>query len=129
MQTDVLDGGPDNCQATRFCGEDVNLISALPNIAKQAFNSIRRLNVSVHGRRKLVKRQQVLFIFSQTSHRLWIAFAVFGFEGRQLGHCFLFAGLVPDPNEFGLYLSALASGDGIQDIALFMHQTALTKGG
>lgn len=75
---DVLDRSPDNHQATRFCGEDVDLIGALPHIAKQAFNSIRRLDVAVHGRRKLVKGQQVLFIFRQTSHCLWIAFAVFG---------------------------------------------------
>src|SRR5437588_7709332 len=70
VKTDVLDRSPDNRQATRFCGEDVDLIGALPHIAKQAFNSIRRLNVPTHGRRKLVKGQQVLFIFSQTSYRL-----------------------------------------------------------
>jgi hypothetical protein len=65
-------------------------IGALAHIAKQAFNSIGRLNVPVHGHRKLVKGQQVLFIFSQTSHRLGRAFAVFGFEDLQLGHGFLF---------------------------------------
>jgi hypothetical protein len=49
VKTDVLDRRPDNRQATRFCGEDVDLIGALPHIAKQAFNSIRRLNVPVQG--------------------------------------------------------------------------------
>ena len=38
MKTDVLDRGPDNRQATGFGGEDVNLLGALPHIAKQAFN-------------------------------------------------------------------------------------------
>src|SRR3989442_6514430 len=65
MQADVLDGRPDNCEATRFCGEDVNLIGALAHIAKQAFKSIRRLNVPVHALRERIKRQEVFFILSQ----------------------------------------------------------------
>ena len=82
MQADVLDRGPDNRKATGFCCEDVNLIGALPHIAEQAFNGVGRLNVAMHRLRKRIKRQRLLFLLSQTSHRLWIAFAVFGFEGR-----------------------------------------------
>ena len=37
VQTDVLDGGPDNRQATRFRGEYINLIGALPHIALRGF--------------------------------------------------------------------------------------------
>ncbi|SRR5713226_10052679 len=33
VQTDVLDGGPDNGQATVLGREDVNLIGALPDVA------------------------------------------------------------------------------------------------
>ncbi len=54
MQADVLDGGPDNREATGFGGEDVNLIGTLPHIAKQAFESIGRLNVPVHALRERI---------------------------------------------------------------------------
>src|SRR5260370_12994881 len=50
-----------------------------------------------------------------------------GFEGHQLGHSLLFGGLIPDPSEFGCHLSTLSSGDGIEHVALFMDQTALTR--
>jgi hypothetical protein len=56
VQADILDGGPDNCQATVLGREDVNLIGALPDEAPEAFDGIGGLNVSVHGLRKLVKR-------------------------------------------------------------------------
>ena len=69
MQADVLDRRPDNGKATGFCGEDVNLLGALPHIAKQAFNGFGRLDEPVHGRRKRVTGQQVLFILIQASHR------------------------------------------------------------
>jgi hypothetical protein len=69
VQTDSLNDCPDYRQATGLGGEYIDLIGALPHIAKQTFDGIGGLNVSVHGRRELVKRQQVLFILSQTSHR------------------------------------------------------------
>ena len=78
MQADVLDGRPDNRQATGFCGEDVNLIGALPDIAKQAFNRIGAANVTVHDWWKGIKGQQMLFIFDEAAHRFWIALAIFG---------------------------------------------------
>jgi hypothetical protein len=36
VQTDVLDGRPDNGQATGLGGEHINLIGALPHIAEEA---------------------------------------------------------------------------------------------
>jgi len=48
VQADILDGGPDNGQATGLCREHINLISALPHMAKEAFNSIRGLNMPMH---------------------------------------------------------------------------------
>ena len=128
MQADVLDGRPDNRKTTGLCREHVNLIGALAHIAEQALNGIGRLNVAVYCLRKRIKRQQVLFILSQASHRLWIPLAVFGFEGHQLGHCLLFCGLIPDANEFGGYITTLSSGDRIEHITLFMQQTALPRG-
>ena len=67
MQADVLNRRPDNGKATGFCGEDVDLIGALPHIAEQTLNGIGRLNVAVHVLRKRIKGQQVLFVFSQAS--------------------------------------------------------------
>jgi hypothetical protein len=127
MQTDVLDHSPNDHQATRLYCEHINLISPLPYIAKQALNGISRLNIPMHPLRKVVKREGLLFLLCQTAHCLWIPLATFGFEGRQLGYSLPLAGLIPDANEFSLNISALASRDGIQDIALFLQQTALAR--
>jgi len=70
-----------------------------------------------------------LFILRQAANRFWIALSVLGFEGGQLGQCLLLGRLLPDANEFGLHVATLSSGDGIEDVALFMHQTALTRRG
>jgi len=67
VQTDVLDRRPDNGETTGLGCEHVNLIGTLPHIAEQTFDGIGGLNVSVHGLRELIKRQQVLFILNQTS--------------------------------------------------------------
>ena len=67
MQVDILDRSPDNREATGLGGEHVNLISALPDIAKQALNGIGGLNVPVHRGRKLVEGEQVLFALSKTT--------------------------------------------------------------
>jgi hypothetical protein len=62
VQADVLDGGPDNRQATGLRGEHVDLVGALAHEALETFNGVGRLNVSVHGGRKLVKREEMLLI-------------------------------------------------------------------
>ena len=129
MQADILHRSPDNGETTRLSREDVDLIGALPHIAEETLNGVGRLNMPMHALRELVKREGLLFFLGQTSHGFWIALAVFGFEGRQLGHRLLFVRLIPDAKKFGLDISTLSSGDGIQHIALFMHQTALTGGG
>lgn len=129
MQADILDRGPDNREATVLGREDVDLISPLPHIAQETFNGIGGLNVSMHRLRKGIKRQEVFFVLSQASHRFEIALTILGFEGHQLYQCFLLCGLLPDAHQFGLHVAALSSRDGIQDIALFMHQTALRRGG
>ncbi len=128
MQTDILDRGPNDGEATGLRREHINLIGALPHIAEEALNGIGGLNVPVHRGRKRIKRQQVLFVLNQAADRFWIALSVLGFEGGQLGQCLLFVRLVSNANEFGLDVATLASGDGIQHIALLMHQTALARG-
>src|SRR5215471_17216024 len=85
VQSNVLDSGPDDRQATGLRGEHIDLIGALPHVAEHTLNGIGRLNMSAHGSRKLVKRQQVLFVLSQASYRFWIALSVPGFKRRQLG--------------------------------------------
>jgi hypothetical protein len=121
MQADVLDRRPHNGETTGLRGEHVDLISPLSHIAEEAFDGIGGLNVSMHRLRKRKKRERILFVLSQTSHRFWIALAVFGFEGRQLDHCHLLARLIPDAHEFGLHIASLSPGNGIEDIALLMH--------
>ena len=116
MQADILDGGPNDGQATGLRREHVDLISPLAHIAEKTFNGVGRLNVPVHGSREGIKRERLLFLLSQASDRLWIALAVFGFEGRQVNECLLFGGLSPDPSEFGCHFSALSAGDSVQDI-------------
>ncbi len=69
MQADILNGRPNNRQATGLGGKDVDLISPLSHIAEQTFNGIGALNVAVHRLRKGIKGQEVLFILSQPSHR------------------------------------------------------------
>jgi len=51
VQANVLDGGPNNGQATVLGGEDVNLIGALPDIAKETLDGIGALNMPMHGHR------------------------------------------------------------------------------
>ncbi len=57
MKTDILDGRPDNRQATGLGLEDVNLIGALSHEAKETFDSIRRLNVTMQD---LASRRKTL---------------------------------------------------------------------
>src|ERR1700730_15926503 len=125
VQANILDRGPDNREATRLRRKYVNLIGTLPHIAEQTLNSIGGLNVSVHRRRKRIKRQQVLFVLSQASYRFWIAQSVLGFEGSQLGQGLRLCRLLPDAHEFSLHICTLSARDRIEHVALFMHETAL----
>ncbi len=70
VQTNALDGCPDNRQTTNLRREQINLIGALAYITEQALNGIGALNVSAHRGRERIKRQEVLFVLSQASHRL-----------------------------------------------------------
>ena len=54
-QVDILHYRPDDGQATGFRRESVNLISPLPNVAKEAFNGIGTSDVPMHHRRKSIK--------------------------------------------------------------------------
>ena len=78
MQADILNGRPDDGQATDLGGEHVDLVSALPYITEQTLNRIRGLNVPVQTLRKGIKRQEVLFVLRQAAHRFWIALSVLG---------------------------------------------------
>ena len=69
MQADILNSRPDDGQATDLGGEHVDLISALPYITEETLNRVGGLKVSVHDLRKRIKRQEVLFVLRQASHR------------------------------------------------------------
>ena len=69
MQADVLNRRPDNSETTGLGGEGVNLIDPLPHIAEEAFDGIGGLNMPMHALGEVVKREHVLFVLSQTSHR------------------------------------------------------------
>src|SRR5712692_1226794 len=127
-QTNILDRGPDDREATGLGREDINLIGTLAHEALETLDSIGRLHVSVHGSRKFVKRQEVLFILSEAPHRFWIALAIPGFKSRQLDHCLLFTRLFPDANEFGLDVVAFSARDGREDVALLMRASSAEIG-
>ena len=78
MQANVLHGGPDNRQATVLGREDVNLVGTLAYIAEETLDGIGGLNMPMHRCRERIKRQRVLFLLDQTSHRFGIAFVIFG---------------------------------------------------
>ena len=77
-QTDILHDCPDNGETTGFRREGVNLIGALPDIAKEAFNRIGTANGAMHDGRKGIKSQQMLFIFAEAADSFRVAQAVFG---------------------------------------------------
>lgn len=129
MQANVLHGGPHNGQATRFRGEHVDLIGALPHIAEQTLNGIGGLDVPMQTLRKGIKRQKVVFILHQASHGFRIALSILGLERQQLGHRVLLRRLLPDAHQFALHLLSLSSRNGIQHVALLMNQTALARRG
>jgi len=78
VQANVLDRGPDNRQATGLGCEDVNLIGALSHIAKETFDGVGRLHVTMHHLRKRIKCQEMLLVLSQTSYRFGIALSILG---------------------------------------------------
>ena len=126
-QTDILHHGPDNSQATGFRGESINLIRAPSHITKQTFDRIGTANVAMHDGREGIKRQQVLFIFAQTADRFWVAQVVFAFESGSLGERLLFGSRFPDPCQFYRHLFLFPMSNGVHDIALLVHQTALAE--
>jgi len=95
---DILHYCPHNREAAGFCGEGVNLIRALPDIAKETFNGIRAADVAMHDWRKRIKGQEMLFIFDQAADGFWIAFLVCGFECCQIEQRILFLLLLEDPS-------------------------------
>jgi hypothetical protein len=56
VKTDILDGGPDNRQATALSREHVNPIGALSHEASETFDGVGRLNMTMHELRKRIKR-------------------------------------------------------------------------
>ncbi len=89
--------GPHDGQTTGFSGKGVNLIRALPDIAKETFNGIGTADIAMHDRWKSVKRHKMLFIFTEAADGFGIAFLLFGFKGSQIEQRLLFLFLFEDP--------------------------------
>ncbi len=124
-QSDTLNRGPDDSEATHLRGEDVNLVGALPHIAKQALGSVGRSNVAIHRLREVIKGEGLALFLAQTPDRLRVELAIF--EGRQIHQGSFFGELGPDGCQFGLDRLTHLPGNGIQDIALFVQDTALPE--
>ena len=68
----ILHCRPYNRETRCLCGEGIDLICPLSHITEKAFNSVRRADVAMHGLRKVVKGQRLVFLFSQASHSFWV---------------------------------------------------------
>src|SRR6185437_2754992 len=126
MKTNILHHCPNDTQTTRFCRKSINLVSTLANIAKETLNRVRGLNMSIHAGREGIKGQEMFLIFQKTANRFWIALRIFRLERGHIAQGVLLLLLFPDPCQLGLYLLTLAAWNGIEDVALFVNQTALT---
>ena len=81
----------------------------------------------MHDRREGIKRQKMLFIFTEAADGFGITLLVFGLKGRQIEQRILFLLLLAYPGSFSTDLFALTVGNGMKHIALFMHHTALPE--
>ncbi len=93
----ILHNRPNDRQTTRFCREGINLVCPLPNIAEKAFDGIGGANVTMHDLWEGIKCQEMLFIFTETPDRFWIAFLLFRLESCQIEHCVFLLLLLKDP--------------------------------
>jgi hypothetical protein len=64
---DILHRGPNNREATGFCRESINLVSALSHVTEKAFNGIGGASISMHHLWKGIKCQKMLFIFTEAA--------------------------------------------------------------
>ena len=72
----ILHDCPDDGQTTGFCGEGINLIGSLANIAKEAFNGVGTPNITVHHWWKRIKRQEMFFIDASAADGFGIALLI-----------------------------------------------------
>jgi hypothetical protein len=79
-------------------------------------------------RRESIKREEMLLIFTPAPYGLGITLVVFGLECAQIEQRILFLLLLPDACQFSRDLLPLTVGNGVEHLALFMHQTPLARG-
>src|SRR6266581_1340304 len=77
-QADILHDGPDDGQTTGFRRKGVNLSVRPRTLLNKLRVRVGAPDVAVHDWRESIKRQEMLFIFEQATHRLGIALLVFG---------------------------------------------------
>src|SRR5258708_10842995 len=84
--------------------------------------------MTIHGRWKGIKREEMLFILSQAAYCFGVALSIFRFKRIQIDERIFLLLLLPNSAEFGLDFLAFSSRDGTHDVALFVDETALTRG-
>jgi hypothetical protein len=77
-QSNALDGGPDDGQATHLRGKHVNLVGPLPNEASETLDGVGGPDGAVQRLRKVVKGEGLVFLLYQSAHCLWREFTVLG---------------------------------------------------
>ena len=112
MKADILHHGPDNGQTAHLRCESINVIGALSHEAPKAFDGIGRLNMTMHGRGKGIKRQQMFFILRQAAHSFGVALSIFGLKRLQIEEGILLRLLFPNAAQFGLDLLPFSSRNG-----------------
>jgi hypothetical protein len=68
----------------------------------------------------------MLFIFTETADRFWIAFLLFRLESCQIEHCVFLLLLLKDPCSFGTHPLTLPVGKSMKHMTLVLHDTALS---
>ena len=129
VKADILHHGPDNRETAHLRREGIDLVGALSHIAKKAFDGIGALNMTMHGSRKGIKRQQMLFILLQAAHGFRVALSICGFKSLQIEQGRFFRLLFPNAREFGLHLLPFSSRDGTEHVALLVDKAALPGSG
>ena len=68
----VLHDCPDDSEATRLRRKGIDLVGAAPHIAEKALDGIGGADIPMHHLGKIVKGQQMCFVFPQTADRFGI---------------------------------------------------------
>jgi hypothetical protein len=115
---------PDDRDTARFCRECINLIGTLSDIAEKAFDGICASNIPAHDLWEVIKREKMLFIFTEASYGFRVTLTLFRFEEIKLSKSFFLRLLMPDPRQLCGNIRTFPFGDGVEHVSLFMDGTS-----